>query len=190
MTDYVFYDKKEIEDMSKELKKRNIHHEIVPGCISLASEDNCDCESDMCECGEVIEIATDQEETMEEVLHQVLGGENAHKLFWVTTEDHDEDWFILARNEKEATIYHEDYEGYDRGDATATLVCPVQNELLKDFTLQARTHHPSEKLIKQLGGVFVHYESPYVVRFGEDTYVEGGLDSIIAKKFINVWKGK
>lgn len=33
-------------------------------------------------------------------------------LYWVTTEDHAEDWFVLARNAKEAGTLHEDMEGY------------------------------------------------------------------------------
>ena len=28
-------------------------------------------------------------------------------LYWVTTNDHSEDWFIVANNEQEATKYHE-----------------------------------------------------------------------------------
>jgi hypothetical protein len=39
------------------------------------------------------------------------------KLYWVTTHDHDEDWFILAESAKSARAYHEYYEGYDKGDA-------------------------------------------------------------------------
>ena len=42
------------------------------------------------------------------------------KLYWVTTEDHDEDWFIVASSPEEASKYHEDMEGYVPGDADAT----------------------------------------------------------------------
>ena len=41
------------------------------------------------------------------------------ELFWVTTEDHDEDWFVVASSAEEASRFHEDAEGYDPGDATA-----------------------------------------------------------------------
>jgi hypothetical protein len=30
------------------------------------------------------------------------------RLYWVTTEDHDEDWFVVAPNEVEACMFHED----------------------------------------------------------------------------------
>lgn len=45
------------------------------------------------------------------------------KLFWCETDDHDEDWFMVARNEDEATQSHESAEGYDEGDAVAEFVC-------------------------------------------------------------------
>jgi hypothetical protein len=31
-------------------------------------------------------------------------------LCWVTTEDHAEDWLIVANDEEEAAIFHEDAE--------------------------------------------------------------------------------
>src|SRR5260370_38773077 len=40
-------------------------------------------------------------------------------LYWVTTDDHDEDWFILARTSRTAESYHIQYEGYEPGDARA-----------------------------------------------------------------------
>jgi hypothetical protein len=43
-------------------------------------------------------------------------------LYWVTTLDHDEDWFIFARTSRSAASYHEHCEGYDTGDAKARLV--------------------------------------------------------------------
>ena len=44
------------------------------------------------------------------------------KLYWVTTLDHDEDWFIFARTSSSAASYHEHSEGYDMGDAKARSV--------------------------------------------------------------------
>jgi len=43
-------------------------------------------------------------------------------LYWVTTEDHAEDWFIVANNPQEAATFHEEMEGYDPGDATAEMI--------------------------------------------------------------------
>ena len=46
-------------------------------------------------------------------------------LYWVTTADHDEDWFIVARTARSAANFHEDYEGYDRYDAKAEKIMSV-----------------------------------------------------------------
>jgi hypothetical protein len=43
-------------------------------------------------------------------------------LYWVTTLGHEEDWFIFAQTSRSAADYHEQYEGYDTHDATASLV--------------------------------------------------------------------
>jgi hypothetical protein len=45
------------------------------------------------------------------------------KLYWCTTPDHDEDWFVIARDTIEAQQFHVEAEGYDEDDATAELVC-------------------------------------------------------------------
>jgi len=33
-------------------------------------------------------------------------------LYWVSTADHDEDWFIFAKSTRSAAKFHADYEGY------------------------------------------------------------------------------
>ncbi len=47
------------------------------------------------------------------------------KLYWVTTPDHHEDWFIVAKNRKRAEIFHEQNEGYLPGDATAKEIVTI-----------------------------------------------------------------
>jgi hypothetical protein len=39
------------------------------------------------------------------------------KLYRITTDDHTEDWFILAESARSAKRYHEDYEGSGAGNA-------------------------------------------------------------------------
>ena len=71
-------------------------------------------------------------------------------LYWVTTADHDEDWFIVADSEDEAATLHEDYEGYDRGDAEADWIC--------DLPVERQSEHagwPSNELIEACGGKFL-----------------------------------
>src|SRR5260370_38856644 len=52
----------------------------------------------------------------------------AYNLYWVTTEDHGEDWFVFARTPRSAAKSHEDYIGYEPGDASA-------RQVLKDVHL-------------------------------------------------------
>ena len=53
------------------------------------------------------------------------------KLYWVTTDDHDEDWLIFAESARQARAFHEDYEGYGKGDARSRLI--VSNVTLQEF---------------------------------------------------------
>jgi hypothetical protein len=43
-------------------------------------------------------------------------------LYWVTTDDHDEDWFTLARTIRTAESYHIQYEGYEPGGLNSSCV--------------------------------------------------------------------
>jgi hypothetical protein len=57
--------------------------------------------------------------------------QQAIKLYWVTTDDHDEDWFIFAESASVARAYHEAFEGYGKGDAHSRLI--VSSVTLKEF---------------------------------------------------------
>lgn len=75
-------------------------------------------------------------------------------LYWVETDDHDEDWFVVARNARQACSYHEDYEGYARRDATATLVARVPTHWL----CHGVGHPPhDEAFLRDCGGKEVNY---------------------------------
>lgn len=41
-----------------------------------------------------------------------------YKLFWVTTEDHAEDWFVVADSQLNAEMFFDNFEGYDSGEST------------------------------------------------------------------------
>lgn len=51
-------------------------------------------------------------------------------LYWVTTDDHDEDWFILARTSRTAESYHIQYEGYEPGEARAEFILRVGTDAI------------------------------------------------------------
>lgn len=50
------------------------------------------------------------------------------KLYWCSTGDHDEDWFMVARNSRQAASLHANWEGYDPGDAQAEFVAEIPDE--------------------------------------------------------------
>ena len=71
------------------------------------------------------------------------------KLYWVTTADHDEDWFIFAGSARQARAYHEHYEGYDKGDANSRLI--VSNVTLKEFMNGTHPCHAQFQDLCQIG---------------------------------------
>lgn len=95
------------------------------------------------------------------------------KLYWVTTEDHDEDWFMVAKSAKAAAKLHENEEGYDPGDARAKLVTAIP------AGLEAEPGWPSEELLCALGARYLSKESPMVVELNGRTFCEGLLQSLI-----------
>jgi len=95
------------------------------------------------------------------------------KLYWVTTADHDEDWFVVAVSAKEAAKLHEDAEGYDPGDARAKLVVAIPEGL------DAEPGWPSEELLSSLGVRYLSQDSPLVVQLNGRKFCEGLLQSHI-----------
>ena len=93
-------------------------------------------------------------------------------LYWVTTEDHHEDWFVLAKTPQTAQVFFEEYEGYDDDMAKAMLVCPVDiAEVAADWANHA--------LLESLGAEIQELESGRVVHLLGNTYAEGMLEGII-----------
>ncbi|MGB5618971.1 MAG: hypothetical protein WBM78_19180 [Desulfobacterales bacterium] len=91
------------------------------------------------------------------------------KLYWVTTEDHDEDWFVVESGSKKASRFHENMEGYNLGDATAKKVLSIPQNLL------AEPGWPSDELLLALGARFIQNDQTRVVDIGGRTFCEGML---------------
>jgi hypothetical protein len=99
-------------------------------------------------------------------------------LYWCTTSDHDEDWFIFAESARQARAYHEDYEGYDKGDASSRLiVSPVTLEKFQNGTPPC---HAQFQDLFQIGfknaGTIPNRRR---VKFNGEIFREGILESII-----------
>ena len=95
------------------------------------------------------------------------------KLFWVTTEDHDEDWFIVAPSPTEASKYFENFEGYNPGDAEAEEILDVPENVT------AETGWPSEELLLKVGANFLLKDQTRVVEIAGRKFCEGMLEATI-----------
>ena len=94
-------------------------------------------------------------------------------LNWVTTEDHAEDWFIVANSPEEACIFHEENEGYDPGNATAEMILEIPNEIITDIGW------PSDEVLRSCGANILVEGPTRVVEIGSRRFCEGLLESTI-----------
>ena len=100
------------------------------------------------------------------------------KLYWVTTADHDEDWFILAASARQARAYHEHYEGYGKGDASSRLI--VSSVTLQEFVGGKPPCHAQMPDLLQLGFADAGTEPNLRrVEFKGELFEEGMLESIV-----------
>lgn len=121
------------------------------------------------------------------------------KLFWCETDDHDEDWFIVATTSLGAKRNHAHGEGYNVDDVTAKLVAIIPPEHQKAAT----GPYPTNELLTACGGIQV-LTKPFggekkaalreatgamndVWRFGEHTYKAG---DIVANTAQRQWEGE
>jgi hypothetical protein len=96
------------------------------------------------------------------------------KLYWASTEDHHEDWFIIAATAEKAAQLHEDLDGYDRGDARVEEILAIPADLPGEGP-----GWPSHELLRALGATFIRDEDLRVVAIGDKTFCEGLLASTI-----------
>ncbi len=94
-------------------------------------------------------------------------------LYWVTTEDHAEDWFIVATNPEEAATFHEEMEGYDPGDATAEMILELPKGLV------ANTGWPSDDVLQSCGANILAKGPTRIVEIGDRKFCEGLIESTI-----------
>jgi hypothetical protein len=93
-------------------------------------------------------------------------------LYWCSTPDHDEDWFVVARDATEAARYLEEAEGYGSGEASAELLREVPDEWR-----HAGTGWPARELLLACGAEILSEPEagPRIVRLGDRVFVEGDL---------------
>ena len=94
-------------------------------------------------------------------------------LFWVTTIDHGEDWFVIANDAREAAQFHEDVEGYDPGDAMAEMILEIPEGITVDVGW------PSDEVLQTCGARIVTGPPTRIVKIGDRTFCEGLMESEI-----------
>src|SRR5580704_16347119 len=108
------------------------------------------------------------------------GRKSCINLYWVTTHDHDEDWFIFARTSRSAASYHEDCEGYDNGDAKARLI--IARVQLPEYEQGPPPCHAQIADLIALGFEIVGSDpNQRGVRFNGELFVEGYLQSLVVQ---------
>jgi hypothetical protein len=101
-------------------------------------------------------------------------------LYWVTTPDHSEDWFILARTRRSAAKFHDSYEGYDDDYATAQLV--VADTGAPESSFEGMPRHAQIPDLGELGFEIVDPRGGHrAVRLNGKLFIEGHLDALIAE---------
>ena len=96
----------------------------------------------------------------------------------MTTDDHDEDWFILAKTRRAAESCHIEYEGYEPGDARAELILrtgahPIPGPIPRHAQLED---------LQTLGFEILNPDpNGRSVRRNGRTFLEGHLESMVAE---------
>jgi hypothetical protein len=102
-------------------------------------------------------------------------------LYWCWTSDGSEDWFVVATSQDEAERFFSDYEGFDRSEANAQLLSAIPEHLQGI----AKIGYPTEELIETCGGIFMHRQTPRVVRIENadvsETFTEGYLEFMVSQ---------
>jgi hypothetical protein len=99
------------------------------------------------------------------------------KLYWVTTADHAEDWFIFAGSDLQARSYHEHYEGYGKGDAHSRLI--LSNVTLEKFMNGTPPCHARFEDLYQIGIEAGTIPGRRKGRFNGEIFRDGILEAII-----------
>ncbi len=114
-------------------------------------------------------------------------------LYWCSTPDGDEDWFVVAESAAVARRFHEAVEDYERGEASAERVVALPDSLVTsegwrdgpDGKVYARRGWPSDALLIACGGEIAKLPEDWVrrrmqivckdVRFGARVFRAGDV---------------
>lgn len=108
------------------------------------------------------------------------------KLYWCTTPDGDEDWFIVAHKVAQAALQHARAEGYDDEDASAEFIMTLPDQLQNQG--DTLLGWPNHDVLRACGACFVREETPRVVELGGRTFSEGMLEHAIRQMHDDIFE--
>ena len=94
-------------------------------------------------------------------------------LYWVTTPQNEENWFVVASNKMKAESFHNDAEGFDDGYSSAKLICEIPTYLLKVHHNIDDEDWPTNELLKELDFNVIEEDFPRIVLFNGKLFYEG-----------------
>ena len=95
------------------------------------------------------------------------------KIYWVTTEDHAEDWFVVATCSEEAAKLHEDMEGYNPGDAKAEEIVDIPE------SVPVEVGWPSDDVLSAVGAKFIADGLARIVEIDGRKFCEGLMEETL-----------
>jgi len=104
------------------------------------------------------------------------------KLYWVITEDHHEDWFIIASSKKEASKLHEEMEGYDFGSARSQEILSIPDNI------SVEAGWPSKETLLSVGAIFIKEDEPRIIKINGKQFAEGMLEAHIKELDDNIFE--
>jgi hypothetical protein len=114
-------------------------------------------------------------EELETISADLPPGETLN-LYWVTTDDAAEDWFVIENSLWSAAREFEDAEGYNLGDACAEYVCQIPDEYQG-----VEPGWPSAELFRVCGFRCRLQGATRVIEFDGRVYCEGWLEDEVCK---------
>jgi len=107
-------------------------------------------------------------------------------LYWVTTPQNEENWFVVASTKGNAESFHNHAEGFDKDYSSAKLICKIPLNLLKKHHKINDEDWPNHELLEELDFNLIESDFPRIVLFNGKLFHEGKgnlkiIEEIVAK---------
>lgn len=91
-------------------------------------------------------------------------------LYWVTSKDHSEDWFVVSDSSANACVFFANYEGFDleTDEIEALFVCLVPEEVGLD-----QTDHANQALLEACGGIVKEFDDHDLLKTLSREFLDG-----------------